>query len=229
MTSRTPRTCEPPTYVVLIDRYGVIKDVQSPTGERTSAMGRDRQDWAAGQAYLDQYDDNWQRAAIEDLLAGRRGLLSFVRKVGDGRGTCEVIVGTPVGTDGGRGAILMHMDLSAWVGADRGRSEEKIGRARSPERLDAQFIQETLSGALEGQFGGNGGARHQELMSLTPRQREVLQLVGAGKNNLEIGKELSCSLNTVKRHVTAVLQKLHLPNRTRAAMLAAEYGLIQKK
>ena len=61
---------------------------------------------------------------------------------------------------------------------------------------------------------------HPDVETLSPRQREVLMLLGAGKSNSEIATELSCSLNTVKRHVTAVLQKLRLPNRTRAAMLA---------
>jgi DNA-binding NarL/FixJ family response regulator len=66
---------------------------------------------------------------------------------------------------------------------------------------------------------------HPDVDNLSPRQREVLLLIAAGKTNLEIADELSCSLNTVKRHVTAVLQKLRLPNRTRAAALANELNL----
>ncbi len=61
--------------------------------------------------------------------------------------------------------------------------------------------------------------------SLRDRQREVLKLIGTGKSNVEIAEELSCSLNTVKRHVTAVLQKLRVPNRTRAAMMANQSDL----
>jgi RNA polymerase sigma factor (sigma-70 family) len=68
---------------------------------------------------------------------------------------------------------------------------------------------------------------HQDIKSLSPRQREVLMLLGAGKSNAQIADELSCSLNTVKRHVTAVLQKLRLPNRTSAAVIVHRLNYAQ--
>jgi DNA-binding NarL/FixJ family response regulator len=92
------------------------------------------------------------------------------------------------------------------------------------------LIQSTIASALARQFGGapessTRTSTNPDIDSLSPRQREVLLLIAAGKTNLEIAEELSCSLNTVKRHVTAVLQKLRLPNRTRAAALANELNL----
>src|SRR5690606_4032600 len=135
-----------------------------------------------------------------------------------------VVVGVPVG-DAGSGAILMHIDISAWIPADA--ASEDAAHNRQPESLNPALIQDTIAKALSKQFGAPAAietapASHAraDVESLSPRQREVLLLVAAGKSNQEIAEELSCSLNTVKRHVTAVLQKLHLPNRTRAAMLA---------
>ncbi len=60
------------------------------------------------------------------------------------------------------------------------------------------------------------------LESLTPRQREVLKLMGEGLSNKEIARQLGLSENTVKIHVTGVLRSLQVANRTAAVVLARE-------
>ena len=59
---------------------------------------------------------------------------------------------------------------------------------------------------------------------LTPREREVLKLLGTGANNREIAAALYISEGTVKNHVTHVLNRLGLRDRTQAAILAAQLG-----
>jgi DNA-binding NarL/FixJ family response regulator len=59
---------------------------------------------------------------------------------------------------------------------------------------------------------------------LTPREREVLKLLGTGANNREIAAALYLSEGTVKNHVTHVLTRLGLRDRTQAAILAAQLG-----
>jgi len=61
--------------------------------------------------------------------------------------------------------------------------------------------------------------------SLTTRQLEVLQLVSQGKTNKEIADTLHLSSNTVKVHLTAILQVLQTTNRTEAVIVAREQGL----
>ena len=61
---------------------------------------------------------------------------------------------------------------------------------------------------------------------LTGRQREVLRLLGEGKANKEIARELDLSENTVKIHVAAVLKALGVNNRTKAAMVARRLGMV---
>jgi LuxR family maltose regulon positive regulatory protein len=54
----------------------------------------------------------------------------------------------------------------------------------------------------------------------------VLQLLAAGKSNLAIAEELVITLDTVKRHVTHILDKLGATNRTQAVARARELGLL---
>lgn len=58
------------------------------------------------------------------------------------------------------------------------------------------------------------------LEALTDREREVLQLVGEGLTNREIGERLYLAEKTIKHYMTSVLQKLHVRSRVEAALLA---------
>lgn len=63
-------------------------------------------------------------------------------------------------------------------------------------------------------------------MMITPRELEVLKLLGTGASNQEIAHGLSISINTVRVHVHNILDKLQLPNRSEAGGLAKKNGLI---
>jgi two-component system, NarL family, response regulator LiaR len=60
---------------------------------------------------------------------------------------------------------------------------------------------------------------------LTPREREVLALIGRGYPNKRIAAELGIAEKTVKTHVSHVLAKLGVADRTQAALYAARVGL----
>ncbi len=61
---------------------------------------------------------------------------------------------------------------------------------------------------------------------LTDRERDVLQLLAAGKANADIASELFISVNTVRNHVANVLTKLGAKSRTEAAAIASRDGLL---
>jgi two-component system, NarL family, response regulator LiaR len=61
---------------------------------------------------------------------------------------------------------------------------------------------------------------------LTPREREVLVLIGRGLSNKRIARELQLSEKTVKTHVGRVLAKLGVSDRTQAAVVAVRAGLL---
>jgi DNA-binding NarL/FixJ family response regulator len=61
------------------------------------------------------------------------------------------------------------------------------------------------------------------LEQLTPREREVLRKIASGASNREIAQQLYISEGTVKNHVTNILNRLNLRDRTQAALLAKSY------
>jgi DNA-binding NarL/FixJ family response regulator len=80
-----------------------------------------------------------------------------------------------------------------------------------------------------GQRAGNDAATpsiHRDLTALTPREVEVLTLVGRGLSNAELAEELSLSQATVKTHVARIFAKLSLRDRAQAVVLAYETGIV---
>jgi len=83
----------------------------------------------------------------------------------------------------------------------------------------AQRLLSTLAGPRPAAAGGK---------SLTPREREVLELIAVGASNKRIALELGIAQKTVKTHVGHVLAKLGVSDRTQAALLAVRHGLARQ-
>jgi len=85
------------------------------------------------------------------------------------------------------------------------------------------LLQPEVAGALLSQEEGVSGAGRAG--SLTEREREVLGLIADGRANREIARALVLSEKTVKTHVSNILMKLDLADRTQAALWAVRHGL----
>jgi DNA-binding NarL/FixJ family response regulator len=84
-----------------------------------------------------------------------------------------------------------------------------------------------LAGFVLDVFTGTAArAPDPELAQLTPREVEVLELIARGYLYKEVAQRLGVSVRTVETHVSAVLRKLHLPNRHQLARWAAQRRLV---
>ena len=132
--------------------------------------------------------------------------------------------------------LLTTYDTSEYVleglraGADgyllKGASkQELLGAIRAILRGE-RLVQSTLAANVLSRVAHGGDEPTPANEELTARQRDVLQLLAAGRSNPEIARELQVSLNTVKTHVVHILGKLGVTDRTQAAVRAAQLGLL---
>jgi len=77
------------------------------------------------------------------------------------------------------------------------------------------------------QFSGEQPVQDNLFTSLTEREFEVLSLIARGYPNQKIADELVISIGTVKGHVSNILSKLHLADRTQAAVYAWREGIVR--
>jgi DNA-binding NarL/FixJ family response regulator len=106
--------------------------------------------------------------------------------------------------------------------------EELIAAVGVIARGDA-LLAPSITRAVIDEFARSAPAHREpppELAELTPREREVLQLLARGRSNAEIAQALVVSGATVRTHVAHVLMKLGLRDRVQAVIYAYESGLI---
>ncbi|MFI5868278.1 response regulator [Streptomyces sp. NPDC051546] len=74
---------------------------------------------------------------------------------------------------------------------------------------------------------GAGGGHASSVAALSPREREVLALLGQGLTNAQIGRRLHLAPSTVKDHLSALMAKLGCRNRVQAAVIAERAGILR--
>ncbi|MGX1269102.1 response regulator [Streptomyces phaeoluteigriseus] len=111
---------------------------------------------------------------------------------------------------GAAGYVYKDVDPDALAGAIRSVHAGHI------------LLQPEVAGALLSQEEANSGQGRGG--SLTEREREVLALIADGRSNREIARALVLSEKTVKTHVSNILMKLDLADRTQAALWAVRHG-----
>ncbi len=73
----------------------------------------------------------------------------------------------------------------------------------------------------------SSGEERSSYEALTPREREILKLIGEGNTNQEIADQLSLSINTVQTHRSRIMDKLNLHSRAQLMKYAVRMGLLR--
>lgn len=118
---------------------------------------------------------------------------------------------------GALGYILKDIDPEELVDAIRKTAQGKT-------QLDPEIANLLISHMQND--SKNDEQVNQKLSELTSRELEVLVQIGRGLSNKEIASELSISQMTVKTHVSNILSKLNLADRTQAAIFSIRQGLV---
>jgi len=106
-------------------------------------------------------------------------------------------------------------------------SENLFAAIRAAARGES-FLQPSVTTRVLAEFTRLSGEPKTEsglMEPLSPREREILRLIGEGASNREIGDKLFITEGTVKNHVSNILSKLDVRDRTQAALKARELGL----
>jgi len=105
--------------------------------------------------------------------------------------------------------------------------DELAGAVRRAARGEASLHPRVASRVIQDLQGG-WHAGSDAFLDLTGRELEILRLIAQGLSNADIMEDLVISENTVKGHVSNILSKLHLANRTQAAVYAWREGLVRR-
>jgi NarL family two-component system response regulator LiaR len=118
---------------------------------------------------------------------------------------------------GAQGYLLKDIPPNELVQAVR---EAYLGKVQ----LHPEVAKKLMLAVAEKESSTARGAAIDPENNLTERECEVLQLIADGMNNREIAAKLVISEKTVKTHVSNILSKLHLDDRTEAAIYALRHG-----
>ena len=160
-----------------------------------------------------------------DLAMPRLDGVAALPRLREAAPAARVIVLTSFGEDerlfaalraGAAGFLLKNVEPAELVRAIR---TAHAGQAPLSPAVAARMVEEIA----------HGGDRTPQVDELTPRELEVLRLIAGGRSNKRIALELGVAEKTVKTHVSHVLAKLGLSDRTQAALYAVRERLARSR
>jgi NarL family two-component system response regulator LiaR len=182
---------------------------------------------ASGEAALMMVEDQAPDIVLMDLMMPGMGGIEATRRI-KALSPVTLIVVLTSSQEREHIVPVMAAGASAYVLKDVGPEEliDTIRRAASGEviiesRVAAQMIAAMRAPAISTQ--------KQIIAELTSREMDVLQQIAEGRTNAQIAQELFISDKTVKTHVSNVLWKLQLADRTQAAVFAWREGIVKGK
>ena len=180
-------------------------------------------DVADGAAAVAAVDEHAADVVLMDLVMPGIGGVEAIRLIRERRPQARVLVLTsfledeklfPAVRAGAAGYLLKDVE-----------PQELVRAIRTAHEGEALLHPAVATRLMEEFSAGGRGARGAEA-DLTAREREVLGLIGRGLPNKLIARDLGIAEKTVKTHVSSILAKLGVTDRTQAALYAARNGLL---
>src|SRR3954452_690800 len=221
---RWPRVAES-IRVMLVDDHAVVRE-----GLRTFL---ELQDWIE---VVGEAEDGRQAIAEAERLNPDVILMDLVMPVMDGVGAmrelrqklpdARVIVLTSFAQDD---RLLPAIQAGAAGYLLKNVQPKELARAVRAAHAGEALLDPVVAARLVEAIAQPSQHAEPDAERLTPREREVLELIGGGLSNKRIALELGLSEKTVKAHVGHLLAKLGVADRTQAALYAVRVGLVGPK
>ena len=213
----------PPIRVAVADDHPLYRD-----GLRTMVQSLEAMEFVGeapdGDSAVELVGRLQPDVLLLDLEMPGGGGLPALRAINASGGPTRVLVVT-MHEDEASVAAAIAAGARGYVSKTADRNE--LGRAIATCAAGGVVFGARVSGRLADLVGGARDAAARAFPSLTPREREVLERMARGEGNEQIARALGLSSKTVRNHVSIILSKLAVVDRTAAMLLAREAGLGQ--
>ena len=179
---------------------------------------------ADGQEAVEQAASLRPDVILMDLVMPRLDGLAAMRALREGLSGARVIVLTSFLDDD---KLLPALRAGAAGYLLKNAQPQELARAVRAAHAGQALLDPVVAARLVETLAANGGV--EPLDRLTPRERQVLLLIGRGFANKRIARELELSEKTIKTYVGHVLAKLGVADRTQAAVVAVRAGLVDPR
>ena len=214
-----------PISVMIVDDHEMVRQGAAGYLEAQSDIHVVAQA-ASGEEALDLVEEHLPHVILMDLVMPGMDGVETTRRVKDLSPRTQIIVLTSYHQDefifpalqaGAISYLLKDVKATKLVDAIRRAAQgEGTLHPRIAARLVKEFQSENITTASP-------------YTLLTEREMEVLKLIARGHANSLIAEELVISVGTVKGHVSNILSKLHLADRTQAAVFAWQEGIVRRE
>lgn len=123
------------------------------------------------------------------------------------------------------GTVLSAMRAGARGYLVKGAGQDEVARAISPVHAGGLVFGSSLALRIADLLSGSAAPDRSAVPRLTEREREILDLIAAGRNNAQIASALYLAPKTVRNNVSNILAKLQATDRAEAMVRARDAGL----